>query len=78
VAEETEESSGKKRHTPGQGHRRKSDPAKNKRWARKKAKQKQQKREAARRIWRQWDRLTDEQEKLLGPKGEPKEPRARE
>jgi hypothetical protein len=73
-AEETPE----KGHTPGRGHRRKSDPSKKKRWRKKRVRTKADKDEAARRLWADWDSLTDEQRRLLGPKGAPKVPRPKD
>jgi hypothetical protein len=80
VAEEKE--SEKKRgpkggvkHTPGRGHQAKSGPGKKKKYRKNAAKKRREKEEAARKIWQAWDELSDEQKKLLGPKGAPKVPR---
>jgi len=72
-----EEDSEKGPHTPGRGHRRKSDPSKRKRWRKKRARIKQEKEEAERKLWEEWDALTPELRRLLGPKGEPEVPRSK-
>jgi hypothetical protein len=65
---------GKKKHTPGRSHRRKSDPQKSKRFQRRAAR----KREAAEKTlsdaWDLWDGLSVEQKKILSELM-PKKPR---
>jgi hypothetical protein len=63
------------KHTPGRGHDTKSGPVKKKRLRKKAARKRQAKEEAARKLWQAWDKLSEEQRTLLGPKGEPKVPR---
>lgn len=54
-----------KKHTPGRGHRRTSDPAKKRRWRRRKLSGKELNAAAADEKRRKWQDLTDEQRKLL-------------
>jgi hypothetical protein len=63
------------KHSPGRGHDTKSGQHKKKRFGRKAARKRHQKNEAARKLWEAWLQLSDEQRRLLGPKGEPKVPR---
>jgi hypothetical protein len=63
------------KHTPGRGHDTKSGKSKKKRFRKKAAKLRQQKEEAARKLWKEWDEMTPERRQLLGPKGKPKLPR---
>jgi len=63
------------KHQPGRGHDRKSTPAKKKRFARKAATKRQEKDEEARKAWAEWDALSDDVKRLLGPAGMPKMPR---
>ena len=63
------------KHTPVRGHDAKSRLAKRKRFRMKAAKMRKDKDEAARKLWEEWDNLTPEQRKLLGPKGERRLPR---
>jgi len=63
-----------KKHTPGRGHRRKSDPEKAQRFQRKAARQREAAQKALKEAWERWDRLSEEQKKLL-PEFKPKEPR---
>ena len=77
-AGETKKKRGPRRgikHSPGRGHRRKSQPQTKKRFRKKAKKKRRQNDEAARRLWKEWDDLTPEQQRLLGPKGAPKLPR---
>jgi hypothetical protein len=66
------------KHQPGGGHDTKSEPQRKRRFARKAAKKRKEKEEAARRAWEEWDRLSDEAKKLLGPAGQPKMPRPKD
>ena len=63
------------KHTPGRGHTRKSAPTKTRRFRKKADRLRQQKEELARKLWKEWDAMSPEQRKLLGPKGEPNVPR---
>jgi hypothetical protein len=63
------------KHTPGRGHDAKSRLSKRKRFRKKAAKERKEKKKTARKLWEVWDNLNPEQRKLLGPKGEPKLPR---
>jgi hypothetical protein len=63
------------KHQPGRGHDRKSGRAKKKRFSRRAAKKRQQEDEDARKAWAEWDRLTEDVKRLLGPAGEPTVPR---
>ncbi len=60
------------KHQPGKGHDTKSGPSRKKRFARKAAKNRREKEEQAKKAWDEWDRLSDEVRKLLGPDGQPK------
>jgi hypothetical protein len=63
---------GGKKHQPGRGHDRKSAPAKKKRYAEKAVQKRNAQEEKAKKEWREWDELSDELKKLLGPKKKPK------
>ena len=66
------------KHTPGRGHGTKSGPSKKKRFRKKAARMQKAKEELARKLWKEWDEMSPELRKLLGPKGEPKLPRPKE
>jgi hypothetical protein len=66
------------KHTTGRGHDTKSGPRKKKRFETKAAQDRQKKEEAARKLWKEWDELSEELRQLLGPKGEPKVPRPKD
>jgi hypothetical protein len=66
------------KHQPGRGHARKSAPAKKKRFARRTAKKRRQEEEEARKAWAEWDALSDDVKRLLGPAGQPKMPRPKD
>jgi hypothetical protein len=68
---------GARKHQPGRAHDRKSLPSKKKRFARKVAIKRLAKEEDARRAWKEWDELSDDVKKLLGPAGQPMTPRPR-
>jgi hypothetical protein len=68
----------KKKHTPGRGHRRKSDPRKQRRFKMNMARKQKEAEELARRLWQRYDQLPDEAKKLLGSKGKPKLPRPKD
>jgi hypothetical protein len=68
------DSMSKKKHTPGRGHRRKSDPQKQEKWQKKAARQREAARRALQEAWERWDRLSDEKKKLLREL-KPKKPR---
>jgi hypothetical protein len=81
AAEEGETKRGPKdriKHQPGRGHAPNSGPQKKKRFAKKAAKKRQSRQEAARKQWQEWDRLPDEVKRLLGPAAEPKVPRPKD
>jgi hypothetical protein len=63
------------KHTPGRGHDRRSAPFKKKHFRRTAERIRREKEELARQLWKEWDEMSPEQRKLLGPKGEPKLPR---
>jgi hypothetical protein len=63
------------KHTPGRGHDISSGPAKKKRFRRKAQKVRKEKEELARKLWQEWDDMSPELRRLLGPKGEPNVPR---
>jgi hypothetical protein len=65
---------GKKKHTSGRGHRRKSDPQKTKKFQRRTARKRDEAENALREAWDVWDGLSKEQKKLL-PELTPKKPR---
>src|SRR5438552_2298094 len=66
---------GGKKHTPGRGHTRKSQPHKTKRFEEKAARKRKQQHEEARRLWDAYDRLSNDVKRLLGPEGVPPYPR---
>jgi hypothetical protein len=72
-AEEAEdEEKGKKRHTPGRDHTRKSGPIKKRAFQRKAAKKRQREQEKIRKQWEVWNALPREVQKLrpeLKPEG---------
>ena len=63
------------KHTPGRGHDSKSAAHKKARYARKASRKRKQQEEQGRRLWEAYDRLSDEQKRLLGPVARPKPPR---
>jgi hypothetical protein len=63
------------KHTPVRGHDTKSGPGQKKRFRSRAAKKRQEKEDAARKVWKEWEELSEEQRELLGPKGEPTVPR---
>lgn len=63
------------KHTPGRGHDASSGPPKKRRFRKKAEKLRKEKEELARKLWTEWDQMSPEQRRLLGPKGEPKMPR---
>jgi hypothetical protein len=66
------------KHTPGRGHTTKSSRAKKKRFGKHAAKRRKEREQEARKQWQEYDALTDEAKKLLGPKGKPKLPRPKD
>ena len=75
---EPEEKKGPKggvKHTPGRGHDTSSGPQKKKRFRNKAQQVRKEKEELARKLWQEWDELSPELRRRLGPKGEPKLPR---
>jgi hypothetical protein len=63
------------KHTPGRGHDTSSSPSKKQRFRKRAEKVRKQREELARKFWKEWDEMSLELRKLLGPKGEPKLPR---
>ena len=63
------------KHRPGRGHARKSGPPKKKRFQKNAERLRMEKEELARTLWKEWDEMSPELRKLLGPKGEPNVPR---
>lgn len=63
------------KHQPGRGHDTKSTPQKRKRFRRKAARKRKEKIETARKLWQEYDALSEETKRLLGPKGKPTVPR---
>lgn len=63
------------KHTPGRGHATESSPSKKNRFRKNAAKKRRDKEEAARKLWKEWEDMSPERRKLLGPKGQPKLPR---
>jgi len=55
----------RRKHTPGRGHRRKSEPQKRRKFRKKRDMKRQEALENARRQWQQWDSFSDEQKLLL-------------
>jgi len=80
VAEEEKEGGKKKepkggvKHTPGRGHRRKSDPQRKKRFKKNVVKRKKELQEALRQQWDEWNALGPEVRKFF-PELKPKLPR---
>jgi hypothetical protein len=66
------------KHTPGRGHDVSSGPPKKRRFRKKAEKRRKEKEELARKVWKEWDEMSPEQRRLLGPKGEPKLPRPKD
>jgi len=66
---------GGRKHQPGRGHDRKNIPAKKRRFARKATRKRKEEEEEARKAWAEWDKLSDDVKRLLGPEGQPKMPR---
>jgi hypothetical protein len=64
------------KHQPGRGHDWKSLRAKKKRFKRKVVNKRKQQEEEAKKQWAEWDALSDDVKRLLGPTGQPKMPRA--
>jgi hypothetical protein len=62
------------KHQPGRGHDRKSAIERKRRFAEKQRQKRAAGRDELRKLWEQWDKLTDEQKKLL-PELEPPDPR---
>jgi hypothetical protein len=63
------------KHQPGRGHDSKSIPAKKKRFARKAARKRKEEAKDARKAWAEWDALSEDVKRLLGPAGQPRMPR---
>lgn len=63
------------RHQPGRGHDRKSVGPRKRRFSRKAARKRKAQIEEARKAWEEWDRLSEDVKRLLGPEGQPKMPR---
>ncbi len=63
------------KHTPGRAHDTKSSRSKKKRFQKKAARRQKEQEKLACRLWEEWDEMSPELRKLLGPKGEPKLPR---
>jgi hypothetical protein len=74
-AEKKKGPKGGAKHTPGRGHDTSSNPSKKKRFRMKAAKRQREKQELARKLWQEWDEMSTDLRKLLGPNGEPKLPR---
>jgi hypothetical protein len=66
--------SGGRKHTPGRGHRRKSEGAKKRRFRKKAERKRQEEDEAARKEWDRWDKLTEPARRLRSDL-KPKRPR---
>jgi hypothetical protein len=66
---------GGRKHKPGRGHARKSQPVKKKRIGKRLKKRHAERREQARKAWEDYDKLPPEAKKLVG---EPKLPRPRD
>ena len=75
-SEERRGPKGGKKHQPGRGHDRKSIPAKKKRFVRKAARKRREQEAEARKAWAEWDALSEDAKRLLGPTGMPKAPRS--
>ena len=65
---------GGRKHTPGRGHRRKSEALKKKRFQRKAATKRRAEHDELRAQWHEWDALSAEQQRLL-PDMKPIQPR---
>jgi hypothetical protein len=63
-----------RKHTPGRGHRRKSDAKKKERFAKKAKKKREEEEEAANREWDRWDGLSEPARRLRDDL-KPKRPR---
>ena len=63
------------KHQPGRGHDIKSLVARKKRFVRKAKRKRLAREEEARKAWKEWDTLTEDLKRLLGPSGQPKMPR---
>ena len=66
------------KHTPGRGHDTSSGPVKKRRFQRKAAKLRKDKKELAQKLWAEWEAMSPEQRKLLGPKAKPRLPRPKD
>ncbi len=66
------------KHTPGRAHDASSGPAKKKRFRKKAQRVRKEQAELARILWQEWDEMSPELRRLLGPKGEPKVPRPKD
>ena len=62
------------KHQPGRGHQRKSGPERKRRFQQKAVARLQTEKEKSRKQWENWDKLTEEQRKLL-PDFRPERPR---
>jgi hypothetical protein len=72
--EEPGDRKGGRKHTPGRGHRRKSEPQKKRRFRRKAATKHRAENESLRARWDEWNAMLPEQQRLL-PDKKPKKPR---
>jgi hypothetical protein len=63
------------KHQPARGHDRKGAAQKKKRFAEKAANKRLRDEAAAQRAWEEWDQLSDDVKRLLGPAGQPTMPR---
>jgi hypothetical protein len=63
-------------HQPGRGHDRKSAPERKKRFVQRQQRKRSLVEEELRRSWEEWDKLTEEQRRLLGrqPPNQPRPP----
>ena len=66
------------KHKPGRDHDRKSAASKKKRFARRTARKRREAEDDARKAWSEWDALSPEVKRLLGPLAQPKMPRPAE
>jgi hypothetical protein len=62
------------RHQPGRGHDRKSATLRKKRFSEKKQREREEHEEELRKMWEQWDKMSDGAKKLR-PELKPTEPR---
>ncbi len=69
---------GGKKHRPGRDHDSKSHGPKKNRFRERMRKRNIARTKEARRLWAEYDRLSEEQQKLLGTKGMPKLPRPKD